>query len=179
MRAGIAATRLARINAPTATNIKDAGTVGWGTALMLRAKRIHSCRPMAMPTGTPTTAAITAITEACAGNRCGQLPGGESEGLQQGEVAPLSPDRRDQGESQCDDRTDGKARGKDDGCCSGGLVVDDLSRVLDAQDFDTVAGSVRVGCKDLVGETAMRFMSASPSAELTLLRGARRPNPVR
>ncbi len=65
MRAGIAATRLARISAPAATNIREAGTEGWGTALMLRAKRIHSWRPMAMPTGTPTTAAIAAIAEAC------------------------------------------------------------------------------------------------------------------
>jgi hypothetical protein len=44
----------------------------------------------------------------------------------------VSPDGRDQGKSKRDDRTDGKASGEEDRCCSGGLLVDDLSRVLDA-----------------------------------------------
>ena len=105
-----------------------------------------------MPMGTPMSRGDEGDDRGLPGDRGGQLPGRESERLQEGEVSSSSPDRRDQGEGQCDDGADGKSRREDDGCGSSGLVVDDFRRVLDTQDFDRVAGRVRVGGEDLVGE---------------------------
>lgn len=65
MWAGTAATRLARRSAPTATRIKETGTVGCGTALMSRAKRSHSSRPAMIPMGMPTAAETVAMVDAC------------------------------------------------------------------------------------------------------------------
>jgi hypothetical protein len=66
MRPGIAATTMAKMIVPTPTNrIDDRGIDASGTASMLRAKSIHSSRPMTMPRGIPKRAPKTAATVAC------------------------------------------------------------------------------------------------------------------
>jgi len=66
-RPGTAATRFAstRPPIPTAT-IAVAGTVGCGTAEIVRANRVQSQRPVTMPAGIPTTVPMRATTVACA-----------------------------------------------------------------------------------------------------------------
>ena len=141
----------------------DVGTVGWGTALILRANTIHSCRPMTMPTGTPMITAITAMTEAC-------------QAIVTANCRVVKPSVFNKARSRLRRRTDAirvsaraavapKARpaARMTGVAPGGLIVDDLSRVLDAQDFDTVAGGIRVGRRTPCRRVGRRrCMSASP-----------------
>src|SRR5438270_8063631 len=65
-RPGTTATASAMTTVNKPTRATEPGTVGAGTASILRAKAIHSCRPAAMPTGMPTASASTAVTNACA-----------------------------------------------------------------------------------------------------------------
>ena len=103
------------MSAPTATRmIASAGTVGWRTAEMLWANRIHSHRPVAMPTGTPTSA------DDCGDRRLrcdggGELAAGEAERLQEREVSASSSYRRGQREAERDDRTEREGGGEEDG----------------------------------------------------------------
>ena len=66
MRPGIAATRFAKTRAPTPIRITvNAGTVGAGTTLILRANEIHNARPTSTPSGIPTRQPTNAATLDC------------------------------------------------------------------------------------------------------------------
>ena len=147
---GIAATRLARTSAPTATiAIEGAGTVGCGTAEMLCANRVHSHRPVTMPMGTPTTVPMIAATDACAGDGGDELAAGEAERLEQREVSASSSHGDGQSECQRDDRSRCEGDGEEGGRVAHRSVVHDLGRTLDRQQRDRPAdrrhGLVRVG----------------------------------
>ena len=76
------------------------GTAGSGTALISPAKRFHSTRPRAMPAGIPTAHPMTAATLGLHGDGHGELPSGETERLENGQVAPAAAHRRHQRDAE-------------------------------------------------------------------------------
>ena len=61
---------------------------------------------MMIPTGMPTIAPIATAIVDCHATTAGELATGESECLQQREVAPAAPHRRDEREYERDDGAD-------------------------------------------------------------------------
>ena len=149
---GIAATRLARTSAPTAMSaIVSAGTVGWGTAWIARAKRSQSDRPRMMPSGDADDDADGDGDRRLPGDDGCELTAGEAECFEEREFASAASYRCDECERERGDGADGQGDAEQCGCGAHRAVVDDLRGSQDAgHAAGGAVGTVAQGVVDLL-----------------------------
>ena len=131
---------------------ESTGTVGSGTASMLRAKRVHSSRPKTIPTGIPTMMPATAVTVDCHATTRLSCRGVKPSAFKRARSRRRWRTEATSVERERDDRPESEPSSKDDRGRADGLVVHDLGGTLHAEDCDGVAGGfgIAVGGEGVV-----------------------------